>query len=349
MSKHRSISLSISTLALAFAVPAYATNNVNDPSSYAFANTFGPYVGGGQTSQVQAEIRNGVLGNNYDSTGGSSTTTSHSADNYTNHAQVVSNSGNTAWATSDIANGAVRAFTSNGNGPVARSFAEARITDTVFFSNNSGTTLYLPFSFSFDGRITDTSTFSSTASAIFNISGASTACADGSYGTCYGDHSMYLQNGGNANSTTVIGYASNGTYNGVQQGGAFFFNAPDNVDLANWTVSKNWNSGGGYYDTVVSSVLAIQSGDSRLGFDLRLKMDCTLQGTICDFGNTSKFAFGTLPTGLGFTSASGVFLQGNQSGAVPEPASWGMMIIGFGLIGTAMRRRTRLVTGLAAQ
>jgi hypothetical protein len=30
-------------------------------------------------------------------------------------------------------------------------------------------------------------------------------------------------------------------------------------------------------------------------------------------------------------------------GAVPEPASWAMMITGFGLIGYASRRRARMV------
>jgi PEP-CTERM motif len=35
-------------------------------------------------------------------------------------------------------------------------------------------------------------------------------------------------------------------------------------------------------------------------------------------------------------------------GAVPEPATWMMMILGFGLIGSAMRRRKAGATGLAA-
>jgi len=30
-----------------------------------------------------------------------------------------------------------------------------------------------------------------------------------------------------------------------------------------------------------------------------------------------------------------------QAGAVPEPASWALMLGGFGAIGTAMRRRPR--------
>lgn len=32
---------------------------------------------------------------------------------------------------------------------------------------------------------------------------------------------------------------------------------------------------------------------------------------------------------------------GDETGAVPEPATWAMMPIGFGLIGDAIRRRQR--------
>lgn len=40
---------------------------------------------------------------------------------------------------------------------------------------------------------------------------------------------------------------------------------------------------------------------------------------------------------------SGLSLIGNVS-AVPEPATWGMMIMGFGIVGGAMRRRRQKVT-----
>jgi hypothetical protein len=32
-------------------------------------------------------------------------------------------------------------------------------------------------------------------------------------------------------------------------------------------------------------------------------------------------------------------VSASVSGAVPEPATWGMMILGFGLVGMSMRRR----------
>ncbi len=318
------------------AASAAATENVNDPSSYAFANTFGNNV-----TQVQTQIKNGVVGFSYDQTAGSSRATSASPDGYFNAASVASNTGNSVVARADLHGGTVKASIINGSSSVPRGFAEARITDTVFFQNATGSTVYLPFQFSFDGRLTDPSDFGSTASAIFSISGGLGQCPGGGFGTCYGDYGLRLQNGGSANMTTVIGYSADGTYNGVQQGGAFFFNSPDNVDLTNYTVFKDWNSGGGYYNTVVSSVLALQPGASRLGFDLRLLVDSWVQpNTVADFGNTTRFGFGALPGGLSFTSASGVFLTGDPTVAgVPEPASWALLIAGFGLVGAKMRKR----------
>jgi PEP-CTERM motif len=57
-----------------------------------------------------------------------------------------------------------------------------------------------------------------------------------------------------------------------------------------------------------------------------------------DFGNTSYVTF-DLPSGVFINSASGAFLNNQISSAVPEPANWAMMIVGFGLVGGAMRRR----------
>ena len=41
-------------------------------------------------------------------------------------------------------------------------------------------------------------------------------------------------------------------------------------------------------------------------------------------------------------SISGVSLYATSPGTVPEPAAWALMLVGFGLAGTAMRRRTRV-------
>jgi len=58
-----------------------------------------------------------------------------------------------------------------------------------------------------------------------------------------------------------------------------------------------------------------------------------------DFSNTSTLSL-MLPTGVSFTSDSGVFLSG-LSASAPEPAAWIAMLAGFGLVGAAFRRRRR--------
>lgn len=70
-------------------------------------------------------------------------------------------------------------------------------------------------------------------------------------------------------------------------------------------------------------------------------------GASFSYGNTSALSF-VLPSNVTFTSASGVFLSALNpvNSAVPEPATWAMMIFGFGLAGVSLRRRaaTRAVS-----
>lgn len=56
-------------------------------------------------------------------------------------------------------------------------------------------------------------------------------------------------------------------------------------------------------------------------------------------GDTSSFRF-RLDTGYGIFEGDGHVLSVRNT--VPEPATWGMMIAGFGLIGVVMRRRAHL-------
>jgi hypothetical protein len=65
------------------------------------------------------------------------------------------------------------------------------------------------------------------------------------------------------------------------------------------------------------------------------------RGGTADFGHTMRFTW-EVPDGVSYTSASGSFMNGVPS-AVPEPATWAMMIVGVGLVGATLRRR-----GLAA-
>lgn len=60
-------------------------------------------------------------------------------------------------------------------------------------------------------------------------------------------------------------------------------------------------------------------------------------GTFTAFGHTAALDF-ILPNGLTYTSDSGAFLSAAPPSAVPEPATWAMMVGGFGLLGLIVRR-----------
>lgn len=61
--------------------------------------------------------------------------------------------------------------------------------------------------------------------------------------------------------------------------------------------------------------------------------------TSASFNHTAAISF-DLPTGVSFTSASGSFLTAQETaGAVPEPGTWAMMLVGFGAVGVAIRRK----------
>jgi hypothetical protein len=54
----------------------------------------------------------------------------------------------------------------------------------------------------------------------------------------------------------------------------------------------------------------------------------------------------SLITGATFTS-TGMSFEFDNLAAVPEPAAWGMMILGFGLVGGVLRRRPKLAVRFA--
>lgn len=72
----------------------------------------------------------------------------------------------------------------------------------------------------------------------------------------------------------------------------------------------------------------------------RLVFSPDLSSPLSDLKIVARF---TGPTGLAAADALPRFTAANFAVAVPEPASWAMLITGFGLVGGAMRRRQGVV------
>ena len=121
----------------------------------------------------------------------------------------------------------------------------------------------------------------------------------------------------------------------------------------------NFGNGGPFQSATTSSgdVLSIDGFGSGNGPNFSLPSSYVSNSNLSSqisFANTTIAA-------LGFTIGSYVFstssdnltvnvLAGNAGGvtsAVPEPASWAMMIGGFGAVGGALRRRRRLTVAYA--
>lgn len=116
------------------------------------------------------------------------------------------------------------------------------------------------------------------------------------------------------------------------------------------------------FASAVSGLTFLAVGDDASGDigDVRAFAGALLLGTIDIFGDGAPFgspylvdlsAFSgvtrieiagiTDPAGLGYDD----FTYSLSNGAVPEPSTWAMMLLGFGAVGFAMRRR-KVATGL---
>ncbi len=93
-------------------------------------------------------------------------------------------------------------------------------------------------------------------------------------------------------------------------------------------------------DFTFHGTLALTGATQDLGVYESLFGLCGL-GTACDYSHTASLSF-TLPSNVSFTSDSGVFLtQPIGAPGVPEPASWSLMLVGFGGLGVLLRRTRR--------
>lgn len=157
---------------------------------------------------------------------------------------------------------------------------------------------------------------------------------------------------------------------------AAIINAP--VPSANYITfgSNDWAwaspcppSGGAQGTTCGAGPLLDLSYQSTQGWRLPTAAELAAGPSVSDFGTSSSFAcasswfnsiyshcdysdaqggavFGS-PGGSGWYAETWVLRSSDWGSAVPEPATWAMMIAGFGLVGSVVRRR-RASTAYAA-
>ena len=312
------VKLAIAALAATLPAQAFAAHVVRfDPVSSATASTLG-----GSISSV-----NGVQ------TGGPGAT-SHSADGWTNSA-ANSSAGNSASDSASLTDGTLHGYA--GSSPTQGAFAESFFRDTVYFTNTSSSALNLTVRFTLDGTVTGAS------EAFDAFAGGYSIFTLANCGDCANNLGQYITyanaDAREADTAAYMIFSTNGIYHFAEYNG---FAGPPNPD----DVSHGQTFDGGFMTGFYQTTLSIPTGETTLGVGALLHLDCRF-GSTCDFGHTGAIAFGDLPTGLTWTSESGTFLSAldtsGPSDGVPEPAAWAMMILGFGLVGTAARSRRRAV------
>ena len=137
----------------------------------------------------------------------------------------------------------------------------------------------------------------------------------------------------NFGTTSNIVYSSLGSQSGFtfSAGGA---SSPIPMGWDSYSLSNVTSTG---FDFV--GLLTISDGETRT-VQQRLNLNCQ-EGVNCDYGHTGSIDL-RLPSGVSFSSRSGVFLKPAPVSSVPEPATWAMLLMGFGFLGSRLRRRRAL-------
>ncbi len=106
---------------------------------------------------------------------------------------------------------------------------------------------------------------------------------------------------------------------------------------ANAGTYTNTNTGGGLFGPLGLSLLSTD----QLGFDISVITGASVFAVNDNFYNVDlTTGAASLVGGLGVRGITGITF----AAPVPEPATWGMMLMGFGAMGFALRRRRRPAT-----
>lgn len=228
-------------------------------------------------------------------------------------------------ASSDLTTGELHGYISRPNTSGGGGDFSTRISDSMTFDNTSGSAITLNIGYAFDG------TFSRFGSSLDGLNNGVLVFAlrnNPSSTAGYGNI-LFASSGQDLNAVIEADFdAQTGYFNQRSQSGGA---------VADYSFTGGF-SGGDVAGGMITSLL-IPTGVSQLGFALTLGVTCTSTNIVCDFSNTGALQLGAMPSGLSFTSGSGLLFSGLSSGAVPEPATWAMMILGFGAASAALRGR----------
>lgn len=131
----------------------------------------------------------------------------------------------------------------------------------------------------------------------------------------------------NNNNSTITFSAFTG---GVRGAGGFFFG----TDLAGLFVA-----GGGNGVTLTAT-----DASGTVTTALVNPTTSSFVGFVSTTGLTGLTARATTGTASYWATVNNLTLGGATANAVPEPATWAMMMLGFGAMGAAMRRRPKVAT-----
>ena len=218
--------------------------------------------------------------------------------------------------------------------------AAASFNDAVWFTNSSGSAQAVTLSMRVDGAITGSKINVANGFSLIRLGALSTGC--NTAGECITPDQA----------NPLVGWTDD-VYGDVDQvAGSFGFreqlSGQTDGDIPWWNFSfgAGHDPAAGLYDYTKSIQLWIPTGETTLVLGGEIRLDaCNGSALVCDFGNTAAIRLGALPSGVSFTSQSGQFLTGlgGGTGAIPEPASWAMLIAGFGLVGAMQRRRATAI------
>ncbi len=308
---------------------------------YAWADAYGQHF---QAPGVEGRvwIVNGIVQSAFASNGGS-----YAAGPLTPGATAVHARGTSPYGSeiadvttsADLATGTARATAEviDFGFPSMQASGSGRLRETLWFTNTTETWLPIGYRVEVDGAVSGFApdlggqAFVDASAGLFVPESAGCTLL----AQCIGFHPFA---GG------ASGSAFRAEYRNV--GGLTFVDPLGNA--AFWTVTyyPGHDTSAGLLDFTMSTTLWVPPGETTLTIVPYLYLaSCGGQTGTCGFGNSGKVRLGATPAGLSWTSESGVFLSAladpPPGGAIPEPATWALLVTGFALTGAKARRRVR--------